>query len=354
MSRFVAMVALAILAMAACQPAPAPEKPVNQSDNNPMQLKLPVGIEAPPPIPGDNPMTPAKVELGRLLFFDPRVSVDGNVSCATCHNPVMGFTDGRATSMGVKAQTGGRSAPTVINLAYATNGVFWDGRAKSLEEQALGPIANPIEMGSTHQGTMARLNGIPGYKEQFKHVFGTDDIKIEDAAKAIAAFERTIISGNSSWDRFQKGDASALSDSARLGWELFQKKAECIGCHAGFNLTDNGYHNIGVGLDKPEPDLGRYVVTKAEEDRGRFKTPTLREIIYTGPYMHDGSEKTLEDVVEFYNKGGNKNPQLDEKIKPLNLTKEEKANLVAFLKSLNGEGWQAKMPTSFPPDVPSK
>lgn len=313
-----------------------------------MQPKLPAGIDAPPPIPADNLVTAAKVELGRQLFFDARLSVDGQVSCATCHNPVMGFTDGRPTSMGVRGQVGGRSAPTVINLAYAQNGVFWDGRAKSLEDQAKGPIANPIEMANTHEAVVSRLNTIPGYRDQFQHVFGSPEITIDNVAKAIAAFERTVISGNSPWDRFLKGDATALSDSAKRGWNLFQNKAKCIKCHAGFNLTDNGYHNLGVGFDKPNPDLGRYRVTSGEEDKGRFKTPTLREITYTAPYMHDGSARTLEEVIDFYNKGGIKNPQLDQEVKPLNLTNEEKADLVAFLKSLNGEGWQARAPIALP------
>ncbi len=318
-----------LMALAACEPAQQqPARQAATADNAPIQPKLPAGIDAPPPIPADNPLTTAKIELGRQLFFDPRLSADGIVSCATCHNPVMGFTDGRPTSMGVKGQIGGRSAPSVINLAYATNGVFWDGRAKSLEDQAKGPIANPIEMGTTHEAMVANLNGISGYKEQFQRVFGSPEITIDNVARAIASFERTIISGNSPWDKFQKGDAGALSDSAKRGWDIYQKKANCIACHAGFNLTDNNYHNLGVGLDKAEPDLGRYVITKMEEDKGRFKTPTLREITYTGPYMHDGRFRTLEEVIEFYNKGGIKNAQLDKEVKALNLTATEKADLL--------------------------
>ena len=197
---------------------------------------------------------------------------------------------------------------------------------------------------------VATLNGIQGYKAQFQQVFGSPEITIDNAAKAIAAFERTVISGNSPWDRFMKGDASAMSDSAKRGWNLFQNKAHCIACHAGFNLTDNNYHNLGDGLDKPQPDLGRYVVTKNEEDKGRFKTPTLREITYTGPYMHDGSLRTLEEVIDFYDKGGIKNAQLDKEMKPLHLTPAEKADLVAFLKSLNGEGWQRTAPIALPED----
>ncbi len=187
--------------ISACQPA---EPQATLLSNEPMMFDLPFGIDAPPPVPEDNPMTPAKVELGRQLFFDARLSSDGTVSCATCHSPVMGFTDGRATSMGTQAQVGGRSAPSIINLAYAPNGVFWDGRAASLEEQAVGPIASSIEMSNTHENAVARLNTIPGYREQFEHVFGSPEVTIENVGKAIAAFERTVIAGNAPWDRFIK------------------------------------------------------------------------------------------------------------------------------------------------------
>ena len=332
--------------ISACQPA---EPQVTLLSNEPMTFDLPLGIDAPPPVPEDNPMTPAKVELGRQLFFDARLSSDGTVSCATCHNPVMGFTDGRATSMGTQAQVGGRSAPSVINLAYAQGGVFWDGRAASLEEQAIGPIANPIEMSNTHENVVARLSTIPGYREQFEHVFGSPEVTIENVGKAIATFERTIIAGNAPWDRFMKGETSALSEEATRGWELFQNKALCIRCHAGFNLTDNQFKNIGVGFDGPEPDLGRYDFTGAEGDQGRFKTPTLRALRYTGPYMHDGSEATLEDVIEYYDRGGNPNPYLDEVMMgPLELTEQDKADLLALLYAFEGEGWMVTAPIQLP------
>lgn len=343
------VLSVAILALSfGCQTPPTPGDDSQLLSNEAIELKLPTGIDAPPPIPEDNPLTPAKIELGRQLFFDTRLSASGNISCATCHNPAMGFTDGRPNSIGVNAQTGARSAPSIINLAYATTGIFWDGRAPSLEAQAEGPMANPIEMGNTHEAVVTTVNGLTGYREQFKHVFGQETATIKEVAKAIAAFERTIISGNSPWDKYLKGDATAMSESATRGWALFQGKANCIPCHAGFNLTDNAFHNIGVGFDRPNVDLGRYEVTKLEEDKGRFKTPTLREIVYTAPYMHDGSEPTLESVIEYYDRGGVKNPQLDEKMKVLKLTPEEKADLLAFLKALSGEGWQAKMPLSFP------
>jgi cytochrome c peroxidase len=356
MNRFALLVMLTALGLTACQTAPAPSlgSTATKLDNNPMTVGLPAGIDAPPPIPADNPITPAKVELGRQLFFDARLSSDRSVSCATCHNPVMGFADGRRTSMGTRGQVGGRSAPTVINLAYATGGVFWDGRAASLEEQAKGPIQNPIEMSNTHKNVVATLNALPGYRSQFEHVFGSPEITIDNVAKAIAAFERVIISGNSPWDRFMKGDQTALSEEARRGRDLFQTKANCIRCHAGFNLTNNQFRNIGVGFDGPNPDLGRYEFTRNDGDRGRFKTPTLREITFTAPYMHDGSEPTLEGVIEYYDRGGNPNPYLDSDIEPLHLSKQEKADLLAFLHSLNGEGWKVQAPIQLPPDNDSR
>ena len=335
---------VSLFVLTACQP----ESTTELLSNEPMTMDLPFGIDAPPPIPEDNPMTPAKVELGRQLFFDGRLSSDGTVSCATCHNPVMGFTDGRETSMGTEAQVGGRSAPSVLNLAYATNGLFWDGRAASLEEQAIGPIANPIEMSNTHENVVARLNTIPGYREQFEHVFGSREVTIENVGKAIATFERTIIAGNAPWDRFVKGEEDALSEEARRGYELFQDKANCIRCHAGFNLTNNQFHNIGVGFDGPDPDLGRYEFTGAEGDQGRFKTPTLRALRYTAPYMHDGSQQTLEEVIEYYDRGGNPNPYLDMEIMPLELTEQEKGDLLALLDAFEGEGWMVTAPIQLP------
>lgn len=342
-SIWILMILLPVIS--ACQPA---ENQITLLSNEPMTFDLPLGIDAPPPVPEDNPMTPAKVELGRQLFFDARLSSDGTISCATCHNPAMGFTDGRATSMGTQAQVGGRSAPSVINLAYAQGGIFWDGRAASLEEQAIGPIANPIEMSNTHENAVARLNTIPGYREQFEHVFGSSEVTIENVGKAIAAFERTIIDGNAPWDRFIKGETGALSEEATRGWELFQNKALCISCHAGFNLTTNQFKNIGVGFDRPEPDLGRYEFTGVEGDQGRFKTPTLRALRYTAPYMHDGSEATLEDVIEYYDRGGNPNPYLDEVMTPLGLTEQEKADLLALLYAFEGEGWMVTAPIQLP------
>ena len=205
---------------------------------------------------------------------------------------------------GHRGQLGGRSAPTVINRAYSLE-QFWDGRAKTLEEQAKGPIANPIEMGHAHDLCEKCIGAIPGYRKRFKEVFGDEEVTIDHIAQAIATFERTVLSGNSPFDRFKAGDKKALSESQKRGMDVFfSNNARCDSCHEGFNFTNGKYANVGIGMDKPKPDLGRFVVTKQEEDRGAFKTPTLREIAHTGPYMHDGSLKTLEEVVEHYNKGG--------------------------------------------------
>ena len=302
-------------------------------------FKVPFGL-LPIQWPKDNPYSPARWELGRALYFDPRLSVDGTVSCATCHDPGKAFTDNLPVSAGIRGQKGGRSAPTVINRAY-TLAQFWDGRAGTLEEQALGPMQNPIEMGHSHTAIVQRLNDIAGYREMFRAAFGAEDsVTIENAAKAIATFERTVLSGNSAYDRYKAGKKKALSAPQIRGLNVFAQKAKCDQCHEGVNFTTNEYHNLGVGMDKPDPDAGRFVVTRKPEDYGAFKTPTLRDITRTSPYMHDGSLKNLEEVVEFYDKGGILNKNLDEKMKPLHLTRDEKSDLVEFLKSLDGEGWQ--------------
>jgi cytochrome c peroxidase len=298
--------------------------------------------------PRANRYSAAKVELGRYLFFDKRLSADETISCATCHDPRFAFTDGAAVSTGIRSQKGNRSAPTVINRGYAL-AQFWDGRANSLEEQVKGPMANPIEMGNTHEAVVGKLRGIAGYRPMFAAAFGSEEINIDRVAMAIASFERTVLSGNAPYDRYKRGDKKAMSPEQVRGMAVFFDKAKCDKCHEGPNFTLNAYANLGIGSDKPEPDVGRFAVTKDPRDWGVFKTPTLREIEHTAPYMHDGSLKTLEDVVEFYNKGGIANKNLDPNIKRLNLTDAEKRELVAFLKALSGEGWQGiRPPTEFP------
>lgn len=308
---------------------------------------IPLGL-LPVRFPKENPYTAEKAELGKLLYYDKRLSADGTVSCASCHSPKFAYTDGKPVSDGIKGQRGGRSAPTVINRAYSL-AQFWDGRAKSLEEQSIGPMANRIEMGNTHESVVKTLKGVEGYRKLFAKVFGTENFDINHVAMAIATFERTVLSGNSPYDRYKAGDKKQLSASAVRGMDVYLNKAKCDQCHEGINFTTNAYHNLGVGTDKPTPDEGRFAVTKNAADWGAFKTPTLRDIARTAPYMHDGSLKTLEEVVDFYDKGGLPNKNLDERMKKLNLTAQDKKDLVEFMKSLNGESWQSIVePQSFP------
>lgn len=315
----------------------------NSEAQGPYKLELPLGLQAEAVYtPPDNPLTLEKIDLGRQLYFDSRLSADRTVACATCHSPQSGFSDGQSVSTGIKGQKGTRSAPTTVNRVFS-KAQFWDGRAASLEDQALGPIQNPIEMGNTLEGMVATLNITQGYRKQFRQVFGTE-VTAAGVAKAIAAFERTLLCGNSAFDKYEDGDDAALSEGEKRGLQLFREKANCVRCHTGFNFTDERYHNIGVSMDQPSPDLGRYNVTKKEKDTGAFKTPTLRNITASAPYFHDGSAKTLEEVIEFYDKGGTKNPYLSTEIKPLNLTTQEKADLVAFLKSLSCPDLQMAAP----------
>ena len=314
------------------------------------KLKMPFGLEETAVvIPADNPLTVQKIELGRTLFFDKRLSNDNTIACASCHLAQFAFTDAKPVSTGIGGQKGGRSAPVAINRVFSS-AQFWDGRAATLEDQSIGPFTNPIEHGFVNYDVMmAKMKKIPGYKTLFLQVFG-GDITIGNVGKAIASFQRTILSGNSPADRFdQGGEAGAISAEAQRGLLLFREKARCTKCHSGFNFTDEKFHNAGIGWDDNKVDLGRYMVTKNPEDISAFKTPTLREISRTAPYMHDGRFKTLDDVVNFYNQGGVKNPHQDPLILPLELTKEEKHDLVQFLRTLNGEGWQkATAPTTFP------
>ncbi len=316
--------------------------------NTPWGTPLPLGLDPNIPVPADNPMSPDKIELGRLLYFDVRLSADGTIACASCHVPAAGGTDNRATSAGIRGQTGGRSAPTVVNSAYVQPH-FWDGRAASLEEQAKGPQTNPIEMGNPDLESVAkRIGAIAGYRARFQDTFGGEAVTPDRIAQAIAAYERTLLSGNSRVDRFRSGDQSALVAEEQKGLELFNGKALCITCHSGANFADNRFHNIGVGTQKPEAevDAGRMKVTNDPKDWAAFKTPTVRDIARTAPYMHDGSEKTLESVVEYYDRGGFPNKNRDPLMRPLGLSAEEKRALVAFLKALDGEIQNAQAPTA--------
>jgi len=310
-------------------------------------VKVPLGLPEDLNVPADNPLTPEKVMLGHMLYFDKRLSADGTVSCATCHDPAKGWSDGEPVSTGIKGQKGTRNAPTSINSTYMAL-QFWDGRGKNLEDQAAGPMTNPVEMGNAnHQVIVERIAKIPAYAELFQKAFGGPPTK-DRLVQAIASFERTVLSGNSKYDRFNAGEANALNESEKRGKDLFFGKAMCIVCHNGPNFSDSQFHNLGVGMSKPNPDLGRYTQTKAERDKGAFKTPTLRDVEKHAPYMHDGSQKSLEEVVEFYDQGGEANPQLDPLVRKLNLTPQEKADLVNFMKALNGNPY----PTIAAPALP--
>jgi cytochrome c peroxidase len=339
-----------------------------------LSVTLPMGLDkgaAGIVIPEDNPLTRAKIELGRQLYFDPRLSRDSSVSCASCHHPDKGYAFDTQFGVGIEKQTGGRNSPVSFNRILS-GPQFWDGRAESLEAQAVGPIANPIEMGFTHEECVERLQGIEGYRLQFEKIFPGEGVTIDNVGKAIASFERVIVTGPSPADYYEPvllvetqfadlvGDLEAfeeedpdtydfymealenskknpISESAIRGRKLFfDKKSNCSTCHTGANFTDEQYHNLGVGMDAEKPDLGRFDQTKEDKDRGAFKTPTVRNIALTGPYMHDGSQKTLEEVVEWYAKGGHPNDHLSDKVKKLELTDQDKADLVAYMKALTG------------------
>ncbi len=298
------------------------------------------------------PPTPEKVRLGRWLFYDKRLSKDGSISCATCHRPENAFSEPTPVSTGIAGQKGGRKAPSFVNLAWTIYPhFFWDGRAKTLEEQALGPVQNPVEMGNSIENMLKTLNAVKGYRAEFKKAFGSEEITGENVARALADYERTRMSGNSPYDRWKAGDEKAVSEEVKKGDVLFSGKAQCNNCHLGQNFTDNLFHNLGVGWNaktKSFKDLGRSKISLKKEDTGAFKTPTIREVDKHAPFMHDGSIATLEEVVEHYNKGGNKNPHISPKLKKLALTKAEVKAIVAMMKSLEGEGYQDKAPASFP------
>ena len=298
------------------------------------ERRVPLGVELYRPVPSDNRLTPAKIALGRRLFFDRRLSRDGTHSCASCHEPRRAFTDGRSVAHGIGGTRGRRNSPTLVNRAWGRT-FFFDGRARSLEDLALRPILDPTELGSTADAVLSLAKS--RYRSQFRTAFDAEP-SLELIAKALASYLRTIVDGNSAFDRFAAGNDSALTTSARRGHTLFNGKAGCGQCHSGTNFTDDEFHNTGVAWRTGVlTDEGRAGVTTAPADRGAFKTPTLREISRTGPYMHDGSLATLHDVIEYYDGGGVENPALDSKIRALKLSPTEKADLAAFLTSLTGQ-----------------
>jgi cytochrome c peroxidase len=324
-------------------------------------------------IPPDNPQTPAKTALGKELFFDDRLSADGKISCEHCHSPEKGFTDQLPTSMGINNKFGQRNAPTVLNALFNVT-QFWDGRSPSLEAQIEGPVTNPVEMGQkSTDAAVAKIKEIPQYQKEFNEVFGRD-VNFADIERAIAAYERTQFAFDSPFDKFINGDQHAISDSARRGWSIFNGKGRCMSCH-GWNptqplFTDMKFHNIGVSAHKSDfvplarqaldtlrnggsseqidqlaigtdmSGLGRFLVTKQPHDIGAFRTMGLRNLLVTQPYFHDGSQQTLWDTIDHYNKGGVQNPYLDGGITPLGLTEAQEDDLIAFLTSLTSPEYE--------------
>jgi cytochrome c peroxidase len=338
-----------------------------------IQLSIPLGLPADTwdyYVPKRNPLTPAKIELGRMLFFDARLSADGRISCASCHDPKQAFADGKALAEGIGSRRGTRNSPTILNVIFNA-GQFWDGRADTLEDQAALPLINPLEMGEqTHEEVVARLDRLPEYRARFQEVFGTP-VTLKGLAQAIAAYERTLVSGDSPFDRFLAGESNAISAAARRGFALFRGAARCSRCHT-FNeqlplFTDFAYHNTGVAanhpafnqlarrafelVQRPRPEaaidalgrqeggdeLGRVLVTYQQFDIGSFKTPSLRNVALTAPYFHDGSAQTLADVVRFYNGGGKSNINREWDLGALGLSPNEQRDLVEFLESLTGK-----------------
>ena len=286
-------------------------------------------------IPKDNPLSAEKIKIGKKLFFDERLSIDGTVSCSFCHNPLLGFSDGRYRSMGIYGLRSKRNSPTIINRLFGQY-QFMDGRASNIEEVIVEHIQNSIEMGNNLENLVVTLNSDETYRDEFQNVFGTQ-VTAEGISKSLASYVRTLVSGNSAFDKFIAGNNGAISESAKRGYDLFKsERLKCSKCHSGDNFSDEKFQNNGAGMDSEAPDFGRYLETGNEEDKGKFKTPTLRDIARSSPYMHDGSIKSLAEVVEFYNQGGIPNKNLSEYVKPLNLTESEKTDLVEFLRSLTG------------------
>lgn len=327
------------------QPGQDAEKvklPVLPKDTLPADLKLgqvPDGLDSIPQAPKENPLTLAKVNLGRKLFFDPVLSENNTVSCASCHQPEFGFADNNKLAVGINGKVGSRNSPTLLNRVYGES-FFWDGRSESLENQALKPIESEIELGSSVEAAVERLQKKENYPNLFRAAFqdDKDPVNAMNLAKALAAFQRTLLLGNSPVDQFQSANYSALTDQERQGLWIYESRGGCWQCHSGANYSDEGFHNTGVGYGGESRDAGLEEHSGQPGDRFKFKTPTLRGVFSTAPYFHDGSAKTLEEVVEFYSKGGHpQDERLDGKMKVLNLSEDDKKHLVAFLKALSRE-----------------
>ena len=298
---------------------------------------------APPPIPADNALTPERVSLGKMLFFDPRLSGSGWISCATCHNPALGWSDALPTARGENMKKLNRHTPTILNSAY-NKLQMWDGRFASLEEQALGPIGSADEMNMDMRILLERLKAIEGYRAPFERAYPGEGITDKTIAKAIASYERTIVSGEAPFDRWLKGDAKAISAQAKRGFELFRGKANCAACHQGPNFTDDGFHNIGVKPLEGVDDPGRFAKVPVKLMKGAHKTPSLRDVASTAPYMHNGAYATLRQVVEMYSRGGDDTSNLSPEMKKLDLSDREIDDIVAFLRTLSGKPVQVTLP----------
>jgi cytochrome c peroxidase len=354
---------------------PTPETDPLAQPKSLQQVGLPLELTR-AAIPADNPQTPEKISLGQKLFFERQLSADGTVSCSTCHDPKLAFTDRKTTSVGIAGRTGQRNAQTILNALYNKT-QFWDGRVNTLEEQAANPIVNTFEMGHPNlDAAVGQIASVEEYQQAFQRVFGRP-LNGPDLLRAIASYERSQLSFDSPFDHFIAGDNNAIDASAKRGWELFNTQARCNKCHALTDsqrdvtvFTDNDFHNIGIGIirhnvvalarqaeqliksgDTAAIDraaiqsdmsaLGRFLITKKEKDIASFKTPDIRNVLVTGPYFHDGSQETLWDVIDHYNKGdGLQNPYLDEDIQPLALTETDIDDLVAFLMSLTGANYK--------------
>lgn len=312
-----------------------------------------IGVLSKPEFPADNPYSEAKEELGKKLFFDPRLSKSGQISCANCHDPELAWADGRRVAYGHDRQLGTRNAPTVLNIVYAKK-YFWDGRAATLEDQAKAPIENPVEMNFHSRLAVKTIAKIKGYKEHFQKAFGSDKVTEENIVKAIATFERTIVSPKSKFDKFVSGEKDALTDSEINGLHLFRTKANCINCHNTPYFSDQKFHNVGLTyFGREYEDLGLYNISKKNEDVGKFKTATLREISQTAPYMHNGLFPNIRGVLNMYNAGmptekrnreSQLAPQKSKMLEKLNLTDEELTDLENFLNTLHSYKYKMRAP----------
>lgn len=292
------------------------------------------------PFPPENAYDHQKARLGEMLFFDPRLSGSKSISCASCHNPALSWGDGLPRGIGDGTKTLGRRTPTILNQAWAAGPVMWDGRKTGLEDQVFGPVTSPAEMNGTIDGVVERINAIDAYRNAFQRVFGAEGVSARTIPLAIATYERTIVSGKAPFDRWIEGEATAIPAEAKQGFDLFNGKANCAACHSGWNFTDSGFHDIGL----PDNDIGRGEWVKIESMQHAFKTPTLRDADRRGPYMHDGSMRSLAEVIDHYDHGGVDRPSRAEEVRSLRLTAEEKRALLAFLATLTAENPSVTLP----------